>query len=594
MQFNALMQRGIQFLQNQNYEAAVSTLAEANQALPRQAVAVHFLGLALCQSGRFDEGAAYVQESLELAPENIKFVNNYANLLFEHGKQEEAIATYRRALECDPNYAVAWKNLGILFLAQGRLDEAEAAARKALSLKADEAAPYNVLGAVLWARKNSAAARPCFEKALAFDSGPAEYHHNLALVLSDLGLLQEAVLCYQEAIKRKPDDPAFYDNLGLALCQLERSDEGVSCFQKALELDADFSSTHSNLGVYYTSIGHYEEARSHYQRALVKRESYPQARYNLGILELTCGDFQLGWELYESRLDCAELHLQRNAAGVRWAGQPLLGKKIFVFAEQGLGDTLQFARYVPCLVEMGASVVFECQPPLLPLLKPCFETSPGIMVIARGSPEPINGDYYASLLSLPYLLETDVSSIPAVPPYLLSTAKARSHWEELFAPINSPRIGVCWAGSATHKNDRNRSIALAQFANVAQGVDARFVSLYKASGELQSSINLAEKWPALIDFTDRFRDFLETAACIAQLDLVVTVDTSVAHVAAATGKPVWLLLPYVPDWRWLLDRQDCPWYPSMRLFRQPHPGAWEEVLAGVNVALRERFPLVPA
>lgn len=594
MEFNALMQQGIQFLQSQNYAAAANVLAQANQAMPGQAVTLHFLGLALCQSGRFDEGVVFVKESIVLAPANVKFINNYANLLFENGRYDEAVVQYRRALDIDPAYAMGWKNLGIIYLAQRQFDEAEAAARKALALKSDDAASYNVLGSVLWARKDAAAARPCFERAVALDSSSAEHHHNLALVLSDLGLLREAIPCYQAAILRKGNDPAYHDNLGLTLCQLGRNDEGFVAFEKALSIDPEFANTHNNLGTYYTGLGQYDLARVHLQHALRVKPEFPQARYNLGIEELTCGNFAEGWSLYESRFDCSELNLQRRAAGRRWQGEPLRERKIFVFAEQGLGDTIQFARYLPRLVDMGAAVAFECQPELMSLLKPMFASIPEILVFPRGSMEPNNGDFYASLLSLPRCLGTDLSTIPSMHAYLQPKDSAVQAWAGVMGEVAKPRIGVCWAGSKKHNNDRNRSIPLEQFMGIADGVSASFIGLRKEPPSEASGKSPTDLWPSLRDVAPQFVDFSETAACISQLDLVVTVDTSVAHVAAAIGKPVWLLLPYVPDWRWLLGRDDSPWYPSMRLFRQPQLGDWRSVLVNVNVALQEFVQATPA
>lgn len=586
MEFNALMQQGMQFLQSQSYTAAANVFAQANQALPGQALTVHFLGLALCQSGRFDEGEASVRQSLNLAPGNVKFINNYANLLFEHGHHDEAVVQYRKALEIDQGYATAWRNLGVMYLAQGLYDEAEEAAHKALALRADDAASYNVLGSVLWSRKNAAAAQPCFEKAVALDSAPAEHHHNLALVLADLGLLSEAIPYFQAAILRKADDPAYYDNLGRALCQSGRDSEGVAAFERALQIDPDFVNTHNNLGSHYSNQGQYALAREHFHHALRHQADYPQAKYNLGIVELTCANFREGWPLYESRFDCSELNLQRRAAGQRWQGEPLKGEKIFVFAEQGLGDTIQFARYLPRLAELGAQVAFECQPELLTLLKSMLASVPGILVFPRGDSEPVNGDFYASLLSLPCWLGTDLSNIPPMLDGLAVKPSAVQAWAGVLAAVAKPRIGVCWAGSATHRNDHNRSIPLEQFAALAKDVPATFLSLRKGASAANAA-SPATVWPTLLDVSSQFADFSETAACIAQLDLIVTVDTSVAHVAAATGKPVWLLLPFVPDWRWLLEREDSPWYPSMRLFRQPQKGDWASVLARVNLALQD-------
>lgn len=596
MQAKILTQQGIQHLQNKDYLAAAKALAEADLLLPKQANVVHFLGLSLCLSGNFKDGIVRIRESLDLLPGNGMFLTNYANLLFENGSQEEAVVQYRKVLDADPVNKLAWINIGILYLAQGRMDEAEKAANKALAIDASDARTHNLLGAIFRGRKKPKIARPCFERALMFDPAPAEYHLNLALTLSDLDLLEEAIPVYRAALQRNPRSVAAYDSLGQALCNLGRSEEGFENLRVALSLDPDYANVHSNLGVYYTSAGMFEQADEHCRKALALNSDYPQPRYNLSILELTNGDFVSGFANYESRFGCDELGLQAGIpAGVPWQGQPLAGRRIFVFNEQGLGDTIQFSRYLPLLAQMGGEVIFECQPSLLPLLQPVLESaSEKVRVISHGELLAAGDDFVVSLLSLPHWFGTTLNTVPTVMAGIAPSLEARKKWHPRFQNIPGGKIGVCWAGNPKHRNDRNRSIPFQQFTSIANQVAANFINLRKEPPDAIENIDVSLLWPSLLDFSDEFCDFGVTAACVAELDLVITVDTSIAHLAASLGKPTWVMVPFVPDWRWLLNRDDCPWYPSLRIFRQSQRGDWEGVIEEVNSALRRLYPVEPA
>lgn len=592
MQANELLQQGLQYLQGQDYAAATRLLAEADLLVPNEPMVVHFLGLARCKSGDFSSGIADVRRALALQPANAMFRNNLANLLFEFGQAEEAEALYRQILLLDPLQQFAWKNLGVLLQSRGQFTEAEEAARKALSLNSGDAVANNVLGCVLRQRREFSEALSCFERAVALNPAVADHHLNLALTLSDLGRFDEALESYQAALLRNPDSVSAYTSQGLVFFIQGRMEEARASLQHGLALDPDFPKLRNNLGLLNIELGEYEQARQHYRHALQVQPEFPQVRTNLGVLELTCGNFDPGWSLYESRFDCVELALRNHGPGERWRGQSLQGKKIFVFSEQGFGDTLNFVRYLPLLVAQGAEVVFECQRPLLTLLRLNFASLPGLHLIGRGEAEPVDGDYFVSLLSLPAIFATDLQNMPALSP-LQASLPARQLWQERLRHVGRPRVGVCWAGSSTHRNDRHRSIPLAAFKRVAEGVGAHFVSLRRDDADVtgkEAAAPANDSWPELTDLTRLFSDFNDTAACINELDLVVTVDTSVAHLAASLGKPVWMLTSYVPDWRWLLEREDSPWYPSLRLFRQPQRGEWESVLSEVNAALRQRYP----
>jgi hypothetical protein len=331
------------------------------------------------------------------------------------------------------------------------------------------------------------------------------------------------------------------------------------------------------------ALRRFDEALSCYERAAGMRPDFAEAHFHEGCCRLLTGDFQRGWQKYEWRWLLADQRAEarRNFSQPLWTGvQDIAGKTLLLHAEQGFGDTIQFCRYLPLVVERGAKVILEVQPALAALMRtlPC-----PMQVIVKGEALPAF-DLHCPLLSLPRAFGTELTTIPPTIPYLCASAAAATNWRSRLDAMRRPRVGLAWSGSPTHKNDHNRSLALEPLLSALDGIEATTISLQREVRTADAAILLERS--NLVRLGEELKDFSDTAALISNLDLVVSVDTAVAHLAGALAKPVWVLLSYNPDWRWLLDRDDSPWYPTARLFRQDESRAWDGVLGRLSSALR--------
>jgi tetratricopeptide (TPR) repeat protein len=524
---------------------AVACYRRALETKPDFAEAHYNLGHALRQQGKLDEAVACYRRALELKPDYAEAHNNLGVALDDQGKPDEAVACCRRALELKPHFTEAHYNLGVAWIHQGKLDEAIASYRRALELKPDY----------------------------------AQLHYNLGVALNDQGKLDEAVACYRRALALKPDyaEPSY--NLGNALKDQGKPDEAVACYRRALEVKPDYIEAHNNLGAALNDQGKFKEAAACYEQALQWKPDFADAHFNRSVARLRAGDFERGWPEYEWRWQTREFPPPSFHQPL-WDGQPLEGRTILLRAEQGFGDTLQFIRYAALVKQRGARVMVQCQRPLLRLLASC----PGVdEAIGQGEDLPAS-DVHASLLSLPGIFRTSLETIPADVPYLFADRESIEHWRRELGPIAGFKIGIFWQGT---KKDPARIIPLSCFGSLAGLRDVRFFSLQKGAGaeELQEA---GDRFP-IAELGSRLDDFMDTAAVLRNLDLVITCDTAVAHLAGAMGIPVWVALPFVPDWRWLLDRGDSPWYPTMRLFRQDSRGDWQSVFRRIEAALGEQM-----
>ena len=401
-------------------------------------------------------------------------------------------------------------------------------------------------------------------------------YNNLGVALHKQGRWEKAIEAYQKAIQIQPDYAAAYNNLGITYQKQGKLERAVHIYHEILVINPNYSQAHNNLANTLKEQGKLKEAVNVYHRAIEINPGYVEAHKNLGIALLLQSDFQHGWQEYEWRLK-SDGFCARSWAQTRWDGSSLSGKTILLYAEQGFGDTIQFIRYVYLLAECNTEIIVECQPELLKL----FENIDAIKkIIVVGEPLP-QFDVSASLLSLPGILGTDLESIPADIPYIYAKPGSYTNPEA----HSKYKIGIVWAGTRKHPNDHNRSIELKQFSVLFDVEAYQFFSLQV--GDKRDDIIRCNYSDTIIDLGVNFSDFSDTAAAILELDLVISVDTAVAHLAGALGKLVWILLPFMPDWRWLLERQDTPWYPKMRLFRQTDTKDWAEVLQNVKLALNK-------
>jgi len=538
----AHVNRGIALNNMSSYEEALNSFERALELDASMSEAHFNRGITLRHLGRFEEAILSFDGAITLKP---KFSEAYCNRGIsqkELQRHEEATVSYQKAISLDSNNAEAHCNLGVVFRELGRFDEALLSFDQAISLKADFAQAYSNRGTALIGLNRLKDALDCFEKAIAIKPNLTEAHYNRGNALKELGRLKEAVVSFDDAIALKGDYPAAHSNRGNALKDQLHLSEALVSYDRAIDIDPNFA----------------------------------DANWNKAIALLLVGNLLDGWRFFEWRwkLD-VQLAPKRDFVQPLWLGnEDINGKTILLYAEQGLGDTIQFCRYCKEFALLGATVLLEVPGPLVPLLQGLEGVT---NLLAQGSPIPAF-DYYCPLLSLPLAFQTDLVTIPSRPAYLYCPPQKLSKWRDKLGATDKKRIGLVWSGRAAHTNDRNRSIGLQDILNHLP-TDFEYVCLQKELREGDSDL-LANG--QIKFFGPEIADFTDTAALCELVDLVISVDTSVAHLAGALGKKTWILLPFAPDWRWMIDREDSPWYPSIKLFRQAADRRWESVLESVS------------
>jgi tetratricopeptide (TPR) repeat protein len=548
------------------------------------------------RAGRLSEAEAAYGEVLAVNPENIDalhFLGVIAYQRGEHGRAEELIS---RALSRNTSNAPAYNNLGNALGAQGKLDAAVVCYERALALQPGYADALVNLGAAFRAKGEPDKAVQCYQHALLLAPDLPMAHFNLGNALAQQGKLDDAAACLRKALALKPDFAEALCSLGNVLRNQGRLDEATDCLHKALALKPDFPEAYDHLSSTLIGLGRPDEAEESYRRALALRPDSAELKLGYSLVKLLLGDYESGFLLYESRLDKDALPqatysaLQERIAQLgdapRWQGESGEGKTLLVWTDQGLGDTLMMMRYLPMLKERGfEKVVVSCEQTLVRVV----QEIPGVdEVVPRSPSAPVGGfDCHCPLTSLPFMFKTRVESIPSEIPYLHVPDQLRRKWAGKLAGLATPRVGLAWAGRKDHPQDALRSIRLERLSPLFGVAGVNFVNLQKGPEARQ----IGETGLRILDRMDECGDLLETAALMGQLDLVISVDTAVMHLTGALGKPVWHLNRFETEWLWMLKREDSPWYPSMRIFRQQRPGSWDEVIARVASALAMHFNL---
>ncbi|HEY9615857.1 MAG TPA: tetratricopeptide repeat protein [Microcoleaceae cyanobacterium] len=545
---------------------------------PSHVEAHNNLAIAFQDRGDWDAAAVHFRRSSELNPHHAPTHFNWGNLLLKQQDYYGAIAHYQQAIQLKPNYAKAYNNLGNALKQLGQLEAAQTEFQQAIALDPRYAEPYNNLGSLLQEQGQLEAAMLWYERFIDLQPQNASGYYNLANLWEALERPDAAIATYQQALALHPDQPEAHNNLGILLQNQEQSEAAIAHFQQAIALKPDFADAYNNLGISFQQQNQLESAITQYQQAIHLNTNFAEAHLNLGMALLAAGDWQSGWTEYEWRWYCHGGQ-PRSLPKPQWQGSDLQGKTILIHTEQGLGDSIQFIRFVPLLAERGAEVIVECQPELDRL----FQTVAGVtQVVPAGKPLP-DYDLHCPLLSLPHQLGITLANLPADIPYLAAVAEAPTH-----LPDTQFKVGIVWAGSHLKPQRalwtyRVKSCPLPTLMQVSMVEQVQLYGLQV--GPHVTDITEHGFNDRITDLSPLLRDFADTAAIVAQLDLVISVDTAVAHLAGALGKTAWLLLPYGADWRWLLDRDDSPWYPTMRLFRQSAPGDWNGVMQQVISAL---------
>ncbi len=567
-------------------EAALASYDSAIALRPGYAEAHANRADILRHLGRREESEAAYRAALSLQTDVAQTHYGLGLLLSERLRPAEALDSFLRAIAIDPNFALAHSHAGNALAALDRLDEAFAAHQTAISLSPDAAGVHHNLGLTLSRLALYEQAALEQQRAIAIDPDFAEAYANLAGCQAELHQADEALASSQRAVALKPALALAHAGLGNALLELDRLDEAEDAFGEALRLNPNLAQAHCNIGLVRFRQGRLESAEAAYRHAVCLREDAWEAHHNLGVVLLERGQFREGWDEFEWRLrGPGEKRREQIFTAPFWDGADLGGKTILIYGEQGLGDMIQCARFVAQVAARDARVVLQAPAALRRLLAGL----PGVVeFVEEGAPEPA-ADVRAPLFSLPRLLGVTLEALPGPTPYLTADPALVALWKarlDAVAPGPGPRIGVVWSGNVKAKVDRGRSVPLAAFEPLARAIGAPLISLQKGYGLDQLDDAAATFSVRALGGDYDSGDFADTAAVIMNLDLVVSCDTAVGHLAGALGRPAWLALNARSEWRWLYDRTDSPWYPSLRLYRQPSPGDWRGALEAMAVDWR--------
>lgn len=612
-QFDAWHLLGVIALRERDFSRAISLIERANAVDPDVAMAHVNLGVALMESGQHEpaalafgravtldtaepgaylglgvallalrqwEGAATsLGKALEQQPANVEAWFNRGNALLELKLLDDAKACYDRALGIDARHVAALINRAHACLGLKRYRDAIEDCQRANALQPGRASVYNVLGDACLAIDGHADALASYDQSLALQPGQFVPLANRGIALLRLRRVDEAIGSFEQALALAPEHATVLSNLAGALRDAERWDEAMAHCHKALRIDASHPGAHMNRGNVLLDQGDLPAAREAFGKVVALQPQDADAQWSLGWCDLLSGDWQRGlpqleWRWKKPGFTTPARHFSKPL----WLGhEDLRGRTILLHAEQGLGDTLQFCRYAPQLSAMGARVLLEVQAPLRHLMASLGGVAE-VLVKGKGTLPPF--DTHCPLMSLPQAMR----ATPAMPPsgaYLHADQALSRVWADRLGHRTMPRVGLVWSGNAAHRNDKLRSLSAAALLQaVPPGI-----ALYSLQKDIRDSDRAALQAHGVTDFSAELASFADTAAFVAQMDLVVSVDTSVAHLAAAMGKPTWILLTRMPDWRWLMDRPDTPWYASARLFRQGQWGRWDGVLAQLNQAM---------
>jgi tetratricopeptide (TPR) repeat protein len=532
--------------------------------------------------GQFGEADRLARTIIGIEPDHFDALHLVAFIDMQQGRFDEALAGYDRALAVRPDDAHALYNRGVALHLLQRFDAALASYDRALALQPDYAEALSNCGVTLYELQRFDAALASYDRALAARPDFAEALSNRGNTLQALQRFDAALASYDQALAVRTDYAEALSNRGVTLHRLQRFEEALASYDRALAVQPDYAQALSNRGNTLQELKRFDAALANYDRALALQPDYAEAHFNKSLLQLLKGDFDAGWRDYEWRWKNQNLKLtKRDFAQPLWLGETAIaGKTILLHSEQGFGDTIQFCRYAPLVAARGARVLLE----MPALLKDLMASLAGVAELISAKDQYPHFDLHCPLHSLPLALRTRIETIPAHVPYLTAPPQSLRRWSAARGSKHRLRVGIAWSGAPAHRNDVNRSIKLRSLLPLL-AIDADFVSLQKDVRADDAAV--LRDCSHLVHFANELETFADAAAVIASLDLVISVDTSVAHLAGALAKPVWVLLPFVPDFRWLLDREDSPWYPTARLFRQHAAGDWSAVISRVVLELEK-------
>ncbi len=584
----------VKYYQSGDMSQAEIISTQIIQISPYHPDALHLLGVIALQTGNGNSALEFISKAIHIHPTTQMYCN-MGNAFQLQGNLDAAIEWNQKALSIEPSYAVAHYSIGNILKDQGKLDAAVGCFQKTLSLDSKYIEAHNNLGLVFYLQGKLDKATECYQQAIALSPNHAKAHNNLGAVFKEQGKLDAASECFQKAISLEPNYFEAHNNFGTVLSDQGKLDAAIESYQKAIALNPNYIEAHNNLGNLFYLQGKPDAAIESFQKAITINPNHAWANLNESLCKLLLGDFENGWQKYEWRWQSALKENQKNNfTQPLWLGdQSVAGKTVLLQAEQGLGDTLQFCRYATLVAALGATVIIEVPYELKALLTSLQGVS---KLVEQGEILRPTFDFHVPLMTLPLAFKTRLDTIPDNVPYLHPDPIDVSKWKKrLFEKSKGLRVGLVWAGGHRPDQpnanvlDKRRSLPLKAFEPFGAIEGVQFFSLQKGVPSEQLAQMQKEGWagPNLIDYTSELRTFADTAALVENLDLVITCDTSIAHLVGAIGKPVWILSRFDGCWRWLLGRDDSPWYPTARLFRQTKFGEWDSVIERVVIALAE-------
>ncbi len=574
---------GLALKELKQFKAAVESYKRAIALKPDYAEAHNNLGVALQELKQFDAAVESFQKAVAIKPDYAEAFFNCSVALLALQQFGAVVQKCRQAITIKPDYAEAYNNLGQAQQALCQISDAIESYGRALAIKPGFSGAHNNLGTALYKIDRIESALEHYSKAITIKADYAEAYNNRSVALFSLKQFESAAQDCRKAISVKPDYAEAYNNLAVALHALKHFDAAIDNYNKAIAFKPDYVDAYCNLGITLQEIKRIDAAIDVYNRAITDYPHHVKAHWNLSLALLLLGRFDEGWPLYEWRWKTEEfVNNLRSFDQPLWLGKESLhGKTILLYSEQGLGDTIQFCRYAKLVSSLGARVVLEVPRELMGLLRHLD----GIDALVEKSATPLPAfDVQCPLLSLPLAFNTRLESIPSGQSYLRSDPDKVSHWRNILGEKTKPFVGLVWSGSTGHKNDKNRSITLSQLLPYLPH-HCDYVSLQKDLRDVDKAV--LESQSPIRHYGELLNDFTDTAALCDVMDIIVTVDTSIAHLSAALGKKTLILLPYVPDWRWLLDRTDSPWYPTAQLYRQQAIGNWENTFQQLHSTLNQ-------
>ena len=576
----SLAKKGKAFHQQNNFVEAQEIYEEILLIQPGHFDTLSLLGSLFAQIKKYSEAIKYLSKALKINSNDARTQCNQGIVLKELKRFDEALSSFDQAITIEPSYADAFNNQGIVLMELKRFDEALSSYDQAIMIEPRFAQACYNRGNTLIELKRFDEALSSFDQAIKINSNHLNAYNNKGIVLKLLKRFDEALSVYDQAISIKPDYPKTYYNQGKTLQELNRHNEAVVSYDHAISIKPDYLDAYNNLGNIFQELKQFDKALANYNHAISIDPDYADAYFNKSTLLLLRGDYREGWQLYEWRWKQKHnINALRSYKKPLWIGnESLTNKTLLIIIEQGFGDYIQFIRYALLAEQLGAKVILEVPLVLMKLTS----TLKGHFIFVESGKLLPEFDYYCPVVSLPLAFKTSVETIPAALPYLYVDEAKKQQWNKRLVKQSRLRIGIVWAGNPDHKNDHNRSLLLKKFSSLLR-LPFEFHSLQKDIREVdaQTIIN----FPHIYQHQDELHDFSDTAALIDAMDIIISVDTSVAHLAGAMGKKLWLLLPYLPDFRWMLDREDSPWYPSARLYRQEKINDWNSVLKNLEADL---------